>query len=71
MKHIFAIYRRDIWSLLIVPTGAIVAGLFALACGIVFVAQVLHPSSIATMQPVFNFAAWLLLLLCPAITMRL
>ncbi|MAI66829.1 MAG: hypothetical protein CMJ26_03005 [Phycisphaerae bacterium] len=71
MKHIFAIYRREIWSLLVVPTGAIVAALFALACGIVFVAQVLNPSSIATMRPVFDLSAWLLLLLCPAITMRL
>ena len=63
MKHIFAIYRREVWSLLVVPTGAIVAALFALACGIVFVAQVLNPSSIATMRPVFDFSAWLLLLL--------
>jgi ABC-type transport system involved in multi-copper enzyme maturation permease subunit len=56
---------------MIVPTGAIVASLFALTCGIVFVAQVLHPGSIATMRPVFEFAAWLILFLCPAITMRL
>lgn len=56
---------------MIVPTGAIVASLFALTCGIVFVAQVLNPGSIATMRPVFEFAAWLILFLCPAITMRL
>ena len=71
MKRIFAIFRRDLQSLLIVPTGAIVASLFALTCGIVFVAQVLNPGSIATMRPVFEFAAWLILFLCPAITMRL
>jgi ABC-type transport system involved in multi-copper enzyme maturation permease subunit len=56
---------------MIVPTGAIVASLFALTCGIVFVAQVLNPGSVATMRPVFEFAAWLILFLCPALTMRL
>jgi len=56
---------------MVVPTGAIVAALFTFSCGIVFVSQVLEPNSIASMQPVFEFAAWLILLLCPAITMRL
>ena len=56
---------------MIVPTGAIVAALFTFSCGIVFVSQILKPNSIASMQPMFEFAAWLLLLLCPAITMRL
>jgi ABC-2 type transport system permease protein len=56
---------------MIVPTGAIVASLFSLACGIVFVSQVLDSGAIATMRPVFDLASWLLLLLCPAITMRL
>ena len=65
------IYRRDLWSLLVIPTGSIVAGLFALACAIVFVAQIFNPTGIANMRPVFDFASWILLLLCPAITMRL
>lgn len=56
---------------MIIPTGAIVAALFTFSCGIVFISKVLAPNSIASMQPVFEFAAWLLLLLCPAITMRL
>jgi hypothetical protein len=56
---------------MVVPTGAIVASLFALSCGIVFIAQVLNPGNIASMRPVFEFSAWLILFLCPAITMRL
>ena len=56
---------------MIVPTGAIVAALFSLACGIVFVSQVLDSGAIASMRPVFDLGSWLLLLLCPAITMRL
>jgi ABC-2 type transport system permease protein len=71
MKHICAIFCRDLRSLLVVPTGLIVAGLFSLVCGIVFVAQVLNPSSIASMHSVFTMSAWILILLCPAITMRL
>lgn len=71
MRHIYAIFSRDLRSLLVVPTGLIVAGLFSLVCGIVFVAQVLNPSSIASMHSVFTMSAWLLILLCPAITMRL
>ena len=71
MRNILRICLRDTWSLMIVPTGAIVAALFSFSCGIVFISQVLAPNAIASMQPVFEFAAWLLLLLCPAITMRL
>ena len=71
MRHIMSILRKDLLSLLVVPTGAIVASLFTLSCGIVFVAQVLKPGNIATMRPVFEFSAWLILFLCPAITMRL
>jgi len=71
VKNIIRICLRDTLSLLVVPTGAIVAALFAFSCGIVFVSQVLEPNAIASMQPMFEFSAWLLLLLCPAITMRL
>ena len=63
MKYIMTIFRHDLFSFMIVPTGAIVAALFSLACGIVFVSQVLSPNSIVSMRPVFEFAAWLLLLL--------
>jgi len=71
MKSALHLCLRDIRSLMIVPTGAIVAALFSLACGIVFVSQVLDSGAIATMRPVFDIGSWLLLLLCPAITMRL
>ena len=53
------------------PTGAIVAALFSFSCGIVFVSQILEPNGIASMQPMFAFGGWLLLILCPAMTMRL
>ncbi len=70
-KNIFHICFRDSWLFMVVPTGAIVAALFSFSCGIVFVSQILEPNSIASMRPMFEFAAWLMILLCPAITMRL
>ena len=71
MKKIIHICMQDVWSIMVVPTGAVVAALFTFLCGIVFMAQVLEPNAMASMQPVFSFAAWILLVLCPAITMRL
>ena len=71
MKKIISICLRDARTLLVVPTGAIVASLFSFACSIVFMAKILSPNAVASFQPMFSFATWLLLLLCPAITMRL
>jgi len=71
MRLVFHIFLRDIRSLIVAPTGAIVAALFALTCGLMFVSNVLDIGAVATMRPMFDLAAWLLLLLCPAITMRL
>lgn len=71
MMRVINLCLRDLRLLMIVPTGAIVASLFSLACGIVFVSEVFDSGAVATMRPVFDFGSWLLLLLCPAITMRL
>ena len=56
---------------MVLPTGAIVAALFSMVCGIVFISEVLEPNATSTMKPMFDIAAWLVLILCPAITMRL
>ncbi len=71
MKSGFAIFRRDLRSLFCVATGPIVAALFSCLCAVAFVSGVFDQGGIATMRPVFDFSAWLLILLCPAITMRL
>ena len=71
MSGVLAYVQRDLRSLFCVPTGAIVASLFVCLSGVAFVSGVFDLGGIATMQPVFEFAAWLLLILCPAITMRL
>lgn len=71
MKSGFALFRRDLRSLFCVATGPIVAALFSSLCAIAFISGVFDQGGIATMRPVFDFSAWLLILLCPAITMRL
>ena len=71
MNGVFAIARRDLQSLLLTPTGAIIGALFSLTCAIAFCASVLQSGAPATMQPVMDLAAWMLLLVCPAISMRL
>ncbi|HJN71761.1 MAG: hypothetical protein HOC93_04065 [Phycisphaerae bacterium] len=71
MKSGFALFRRDLRLLFCVATGPIVAALFSCLCAVAFVSGVFDQGGIATMRPVFDFSAWLLILLCPAITMRL
>ena len=71
MKSGFAIFRRDLRSLFCVATGPIVAALFSCLCAVAFISGVFDQGGIATMRPVFDFSTWLLILLCPAITMRL
>jgi ABC-2 type transport system permease protein len=71
MKSGFAIFRRDLRSLFCVSTGPIVAALFSCLSAVAFISGVFDQGGIATMRPVFDFSTWLLILLCPAITMRL
>ncbi|MDP7008420.1 MAG: Gldg family protein [Phycisphaerales bacterium] len=71
MKQMIALCLRDLRSLFCVATGPVVAALFACICGVAFLSGVFELGGIATMRPIFDLAAWLLILLCPAITMRL
>jgi len=48
MRLVFHIFLRDIRSLIVAPTGAIVAALFALTCGLMFVSNVLDIGAVAT-----------------------
>ena len=63
MKSGFALFRRDLRLLFCVATGPIVAALFSCLCAVAFVSGVFDQGGIATMRPVFDFSAWLLILL--------
>ncbi len=53
------------------PAGWIVTALFALLAGVVFTVQTLTPGEPATMRGFFSPAAWLLIVIAPAVSMRL
>lgn len=66
-----AIARREYVSLFRVPVGWLVLALYAGLWGGMFVQFVLVPGAPATLRPLFATAAWLMLPIAPAISMRL
>lgn len=67
----WAIARREFVALFRVPVGWLVLALYAGLWGGMFVQFVLVPGAPATMRPLFATAAWLMLPIAPAISMRL
>ena len=70
MNGLFAIAKRDFRSLFYSPAGYVVASLFVLISGIVFIRQVFLPGQPASLSTLLDFDALLLLFICPALTMR-
>jgi ABC-2 type transport system permease protein len=67
----WAIAWREFVALFRVPVGWLVLALYAGLWGGMFVQFVLVPGAPATMRPLFATAAWLMLPIAPAISMRL
>ena len=67
----WAIAGREFASLFRVPVGWLVLALYAGLWGGMFVQFVLVPGAPATLRPLFATAAWLMLPIAPAISMRL
>ena len=70
MTGIRTIAGRDLRSLFYSPAGYIVAALFLLVSGVIFIRQVFLPGQPATLNAMLDFDALLLLFVCPALTMR-
>ncbi|MBG84150.1 MAG: hypothetical protein CMJ40_06330 [Phycisphaerae bacterium] len=70
MSGIYTIAQRDFKALFYSPAGYVVASLFALISGIVFMRQVFLSGQPATLSNLLDFDALLLLFICPALTMR-
>jgi ABC-2 type transport system permease protein len=66
-----AIARRELRSTLLTPGGAIITALFVLMAGGVFVLFGFDQGKPASMRTVFQWGLWLLVFVCPAISMRL
>ncbi len=65
-----AIARREIPAYLLSPSGYVITALFLLVTGLLFAFGGFQPGQAATLRPVFDLGAWVLLFVCPAITMR-
>ncbi len=71
LRTMWAIAVREFVALFRVPVGWLVLALYAGLWGGMFVQFVLVPGAPATMRPLFATAAWLMLPIAPAISMRL
>lgn len=71
MIPFLAIARRELGAMFRTPVGWVVAALYALLTAVLFAIQTLQPGEPATLRPFFAPAAWLLLVVAPAVSMRL
>jgi ABC-2 type transport system permease protein len=65
-----AIVSREVRSCFLSPVGYVVAAIVALMTGVIFVAQTFDQGQPATLSAVFQWGTWMLLFVCPAISMR-
>lgn len=71
MKLLTTITLREYAAFFRLPVGWVVIALYLLLSGVVFVVGSLSPGSAATLRTFFGISTFLLLPVCPAITMRL
>lgn len=71
LSAISSVATREFGSLFRVPVGWIVIALFVFLTGVVFAVSVLNPGSPASMRGVFGVSTVLVILVAPAISMRL
>jgi ABC-2 type transport system permease protein len=70
MGQTLTIARRELASLFLSPIAYVVLGLFALGTSLIFFMN-FGPGQPATMRGTFQWVVWLMILLVPAISMRL
>lgn len=71
MRAWIAISKREFASYWRTPTGWLVCAIFAAISALVLSITTLQPVEVASMRSVFSAAHWMLLVICPAISMRL
>jgi len=71
MRAVAAIVGREVRSNFLSPVGYLVAALFAAITGVIFLARTFEQGQPASMRLVFEWGTWLLLFVCPAISMRM
>lgn len=71
MRGTWTIAQREWASFFRLPVGWVVIALGALISGVVFAAAALRPGEIASMRDYFSATGALLIVICPAVSMRL
>ncbi|MBX3364893.1 MAG: ABC transporter permease subunit [Phycisphaeraceae bacterium] len=71
MKGLWIIAHREWLSFFLLPVGWVVIALYMLVTGVVFAEATLRPGEPASMRDFFGAAAALMIVVCPAISMRL
>jgi ABC-2 type transport system permease protein len=70
VTRVIALAARELRSYFLSPVGYIIIALFALLMGLIFVFFTFEPGQPATIRAVFSWGTWVLLFVCPAISMR-
>lgn len=71
LAPLLAIAGREVGSMFRTPVGWIVTALYALLTAVLFTLQTIDPGGPATLRYFFTPAAWLLMIVAPALSMRL
>ncbi len=71
MTPLLAIAGRELGSMFRTPVGWVVTALYALLTAVLFTLQTIDPGAPATLRYFFTPAAWLLMIVAPALSMRL
>ena len=71
LAPVLAIAGREVGSMFRTPVGWIVTALYALLTAVLFTLQTIDPGGPATLRYFFTPAAWLLMIVAPALSMRL
>lgn len=70
MRNTFVVAKRELTSLFYSPIAYVVLGIFGFGATLLFLLQ-FQPGQAATMRWLFDMVTWFLILLVPAISMRL
>lgn len=70
MSRIAAIVSRELRSYFFSPVGYVITALFLLLSGLLFSFLSFDQGQPASLRAVFEFGVWMLLFICPAISMR-
>jgi ABC-2 type transport system permease protein len=70
MTRTLTLAGRELRSYFLSPAGYIIIGLFLLICGVIFIVRSFDQGQPASLRAVFEYGTWMLLFVCPAISMR-